>query len=431
MEYNLPAADRYFKWLALFLPISSFLLIPSVQGTTIGYFLAFFLFVFVAMFKGVRSKFYIDFIKLSLVFGFITVAAQWILGARSYVSLDGLRLVDETLYPVMMRSSMITQSIYLIPCFLLMVFVKNFYNEKWDKYAFRGAILISIYGIYEFLYFFVFKDNGDFISNRTFGDGSHEGSLFQTYTVAGMALQRIKSLTGEPSMFALTILPFWIYSMHLKRKFLSIFFFIVLALSNSTTAFLGIGMYILLYIRYNFQSVFKMYFVVLFGFIGCMFIGFNKIILFFQTNFGAKLSAQNVSGAERTMYMQQHLEYFMDMPFMSKLFGLGFGYARSTDFFSTILVNTGIIGTLLFTLLFLYPVFKLGYSDKEIGLKCSLIVLYVAMMISVPEFSYLSIWLFLGISYYYVDKAKRKQREEEKEREKRILDFYINKGKVS
>lgn len=426
MDQKLELYDRYFIILALLLPISSFLLIPSVQGTTLGYLLSFFLFVFVAMFKGMRSDFYVDLFKISLVFLFITVASQWILGARSYVSLDGLRLVDESLRPIIMRPSMITQSIYLIPCFLLFIFVKNFYSEKWDKYLFRGAILLSIYGVYEFVYFFIFKDNGDFITNRTFGNGDHEGSLFQTYTVAGMALQRVKSLTGEPSMFALTILPFWIYSMHLKRKFLAIFFFVMLALSNSTTAFLGIGMYILLYMRYNFQSPFKMYAVFSLSFIGCVFIGIEKIVLFFQTNFGVKLSAQSVSGVERTMYMKQHIEYFMDMPVMSKIFGLGFGYARSTDFFSTLLVNTGIVGIVLFTLLFLYPVFRLGYSDKEIGLKCALIVLYVAMMISVPEFSYLSTWLFLGIAYYYVHKQKVARIAKDNETIERVRNLHAS-----
>lgn len=421
MNQNSALADRYFKILTLVLPISSFLIVPSVQGTTFGYLMSFFLLVFVLLFKRKRSSFYKDFAILMGIFVFVTTFAQLILGFRQYVSLEGLRLVDETLNPVMMRSSMITQSIYLVACFILFVFVKNFYNEKWDKYIFRGAILISLYGLYEFMYFLIFKDNGDFISNRTFGDGSFKSSLFQTYTIGGMTLQRVKSLTGEPSMFALTILPFWIYAARLKKKFLSLFFFTLLILSNSTTAFLGIAVYFLLTLSKVLKNPVKMYLIFSFMFIGSLIIGFNKISLFFQTSIVEKLSGQDTSGGERTQYMQQHIDYFMNMPFFNKLFGLGFGYARSTDFFSTLLVNTGVIGIALFTLLFFYPVFKLGKTDKEVGLKYSLIVLYIAMMISVPEFSYLSTWLFLGVAYYYVNQRKIAKINYLRERKQKIF----------
>ncbi|WP_416046161.1 hypothetical protein [Priestia megaterium] len=420
MNRKLQAFDRYYIILAFFLPISSYLLIPSVQGTTFGYLLTFLLPVFVLLYKNKRGEFYFDFMRIMVVFIFVTMTAQMVLGFRQNVSLEGLRLVDENLQPIMMRSSMITQSIYLVACFILFVFVKNFYNEEWDKYIFRGAILISIYGLYEFMYFFIFKDNGDFISNRTFGDGSFKGSLFQTYTVAGMTLQRVKSLTGEPSMFALTILPFWIYAARLKKKFLSLLFFTLLILSNSTTAFLGIAIYFLLIGSKILKSPIKMYLVFSSMFIGSLIIGFEKISTIFQTNVVEKLSGQDVSGGARTEFMQQHIDYFMNMPFFNKLFGLGFGYVRSTDFFSTLLVNTGLIGITLFTLLFFYPVFKLGKTDKEVGLKYSLIVLYIAMMISVPEFSYLSTWLFLGIAYYYVKQQKIARINYAKERKQRI-----------
>lgn len=416
MNRKLQAIDRYYILLAFFLPISSFLLIPSVQGTTFGYLLTFLLPLFILLYRNKRGKFYFDLVRIMGVFAFITLVAQMILGFRQNVSLEGLRLVDESLQPIMMRPSMITQSMYLVACFILFVFIKNFYNDKWDKYVFKGAILISLYGLYEFMYFFIFKDNGDFISNRTFGDGSFKGSLFQTYSVGGMTLQRVKSLTGEPSMFALTILPFWIYAAHLKKKILSLLFFTLLILSNSTTAFIGIAVYFLLTMSKVLKSPIKMYFTFCALFIGSLIIGFNKISIFFNTNIVAKLSGQDASGGQRTQFMQQHIDYFMNMPFFNKLFGLGFGYVRSTDLFSTLLVNTGIVGLVLFTILFFYPIFKLKNSNKERGLKFLLIVIYIVLMISVPEFSYLSTWLFLGIAYNQLHRNKIAKRIARKEK---------------
>ncbi len=81
--------------------------------------------------------------------------------------------------------------------------------------------IFAIYGIYEVVYYVITGSPGDFISNRAFGDqfgrgivrsdGTVNGSSFQQISVGGFNIQRLKALTGEPSMYAMSIFPFWIY----------------------------------------------------------------------------------------------------------------------------------------------------------------------------------------------------------------------------
>jgi hypothetical protein len=72
------------------------------------------------------------------------------------------------------------------------------------------------------------------------------GVGFRLQFFLGQSLARIKSLTGEPSMYAFTVLPFFIMSVHYKKTFLSFLLLITLFLSFSTTAYLGILAYIML-----------------------------------------------------------------------------------------------------------------------------------------------------------------------------------------
>lgn len=117
------------------------------------------------------------------------------------------------------------------------------------------------------------------------------------------------------------------------------------------------------------------------------------------------LSSFSESTTERTAYFHNHFNYFLDMPFLNKFFGLGFGYVRSTDFISTVLVNCGVVGLVLFTLLFIYPIIKL---KNNTSIKVSLLLIYVATMIAVPEFFYFIIWLFLGIGYKSINYNKKR-----------------------
>jgi hypothetical protein len=86
------------------------------------------------------------------------------------------------------------------------------------------------------------------------------------------------------------------------------------------------------------------------------------------------------------------------MSVFEKLFGIGFGTVRSTDFISTLLVNTGIIGLLIFLFIFLRPLIGGNYGI-DVYLRTSLVFLFICMLLAVPEFSFLTVWFVLGFAY--------------------------------
>lgn len=414
--------DIYFAAWAIVLPITSVVLLPSIQGTTPGY-----LFALAAISPPVslfiipREKilpFFYDLALASFWFVTLTALAQLSLAFSSITYFPlGLPLVDslDTDTSILMRKTMFTQSLYLLAGASLFFFVKHLYCEKWDKYFFVGATVLGFYGVYECVYFLVMGGSGDFLSNRSFDSGqlfgeTHTGSWFQTIHLGPLTLQRLKSLTGEPSMYAFTILPFWIYAFHTKRTAVQGFLLITLIMSTTTTAVLGICTYLLLRLKYygladKFVCLVGGMLIVLLamGLFG------NEYILSAYTQLiEDKVTAENPSGAGRLAAFLTSWEYYLDLPLANQLFGVGYGYIRSNDLLSTSLVNLGIIGFLLITCIFIYPAVKLGRTQREVGIKASLIVIFVTMIFSKPNFGFLSIFLFLGIAYNEINKRAQK-----------------------
>ncbi|MCY1103144.1 hypothetical protein CHH78_09815 [Shouchella clausii] len=403
--------DRYFYVWALFLPIASFLVFPAIQGTTPANLLSFFSIAWILIV--VRKKELITkyIVKMAIVIGcfmFLNILSQLGLALiRPGLNLDLLVLVDkDNLSQLFFRSSFFTQTIYAIACIIAFIYVYTFYKQSWDKYLFGGAICLSLYGFYEVTYFFLTGNNGDFITNRTFDDFS--GSLFQTVEIGGNLFQRLKSLTGEPSMYALTILPYWIYSIHIGKRKISLVLLASLILTTSATAYLGIAIYYLLAFfnrPFNFKKVIgTSSFALLFTFI--LVVQYKNIYYWLDYFILSKFSGDTISSIERTNNLTNTISFYLDLPIFNKLFGIGFGVSRSTDMFSTLLVNNGLVGLLMFLAIFLYPIVKLGKDFRSIGLRRANLITLLVMLISVPEFAYLSTWLFLAISYNQVNKDK-------------------------
>lgn len=409
------AIGGYFAVWALVLPVTSVVLLPSVPGTTPGFLLALGAPLVALTFCPGRVGGIVR--TLGLLVGALAVllsASQ--LGLMLHPRLDVSHLsrvnaLDAYLLPL----SLVTQSLYLLVGFCTFAFVRTLYRRSWDRYILAGAALLAVYGLYEFVFFLLTGRSGDILSNRVFFDGvtARAGSFFQVFTVGGFKLMRIKSLTGEPSMYAFTMLPFWIYALHLRSR-LHWLFLGTLVLTTSTTAFLGIALYLglrTLYLRLPLRLLSgrldKLLLLVMI--LGALVLAFAApfVQAFVQEMIVDKLTAGNVSGAHRSSAFFTHFSFFWEAPLFVKLFGIGFGYVRSTDFFSTLLVNTGLTGFLLFAGLFLYPVFRLGRDYRSLGLKMALLVVFVTMMVAVPEFSYLSSWLFLGVAYHALGKGRR------------------------
>ena len=400
---------RYFYAWAVFLPITSFLLLPSVQGTTIAYVFSL-ASVAVVLFGSVfRDTRYIGNLLVFLAFYVpLYLAGQLGLLYHPTIDLTGINLVDPDSLKLFFRSSSFTQSLYLFSGVLTFLYAKRFYRESWDRYLFIGALVICFYGLYEVTYFQVFHSNGDFVSNRMFG--KHTGSWFQTTQIGSLTIERLKSLTGEPSMAAFTLLPYWIYAIHKRRTKTHWLLFVALLLTTSTTAYVGIAIYggcRLLFYRLSdkFNAAIP------FAAMVAGLVLYKPIVTYFTLFVWDKFFTKNISGMERQSSFDFHMRFFEHLPIANKLFGIGFGVIRSTDMFSTLLVNVGIVGIVVMTLFFVVPIVKLERSYENTGIKIMLIVLYVTMMMAVSEFAYLPTWLFLGITYNKLHEQKRKKSE--------------------
>ncbi|MGM7431193.1 hypothetical protein CN488_05365 [Bacillus anthracis] len=416
---KLTILDRYFRAWALVIPVTSVLVVPGIQGTIPGYIFSFLLIFVLLVCKLDSSKIntFKDMFVFTYIFIIMILISQLINGTINIPSLERVILVNKLdINTEIFRGSLFTQSLYLIPCIILFCFIKNYYSKDWDKYIFWGIGIYAIFGLYEFFYYIIFNEFGDFLTNRNFGEHETIRLGNQLMTVAGFTFQRINGLALEPSMFAFTILPFWIYSIHTKRKRLSLILLCSLLLTASTTAFIGIILYYCYAILKSNQL--RNFFIFTFGLL-IILLFWDYVYAILDKTIFQKMFMKTESGIDRSNFFMEHLSYFQDSSFLTKLFGIGFGYVRSTDFFTTILVNNGIVGFCLFSLLFAYPLFTLKNSYKNMGIKMALVVIYTTMMVSIPEFSFLSTWLFLGIAYKEVFNQNKVYIESNIEKNKR------------
>jgi len=403
--------DLYFAAWAIVLPVSSVLIVPFIQGTTPAYLFALSLLLppvtFFVMRLDEGVAFYRHLLFLTFCFIAFTAAAQFALAGSGIRHLTGIMLVDPYDRDIVLRRTLITQSVYLLAAACTYVFVRMFYRPSWDRYFLAGASFLAVFGLYELVFFAVTGQSGDFLSNRLFGGGHHTGSWFQTISIGSVSMQRLKSLTGEPSMYAFTILPFWIYCIHTRRFMLQSLLFVTLLLTTSTTAFFGIALYFLFrLIRFGPTDRLTLLAIAIACAVAFLIISGNEFLSDAYKNIIAE-KLESHSGIERYSSFEAGIRFFAGAPLLNQLFGLGFGYVRSTDMLSTLLINTGVIGFCVTAFIFFKPVFSLARGYYQDGLRAGLIVVFATMMTSVPEFSYLSLWLFLGLAYHHLDVQRR------------------------
>lgn len=396
--------DTFFKYWALVLPVTSVLIVPSIQGTTPAYMMAFLsipVMLFAARTTEIRQYLYVAFL---IGVGYITLNlfSQFILSLYGNMDLSSLPLVDPLSFTskFILRPTLFTQTLYLTACLLTFLFVYRWYHPSWDPYIFAGILLLVAYGFYEVFYFWVTGTSGDFLSNRVFND-RYFGSSTQLINLAGVRLLRMKSLTGEASMFAFTVLPYWVFAIHKRKFIIAGVLTLALLFSTSTTAILGMSTYIVILIFS--RKVDWKYLIIAAG-AGLLItaIKFEAVYSVFNELILKKLSAVSISGGVRLSNLVESLTFWWEAPLPTKIFGLGFGYIRSTDYFSTVLVNNGMIGLSVFLLVFLYPVLALGKSPEEFSLKAALAIIVITMLLAVTEYTYLPTWMFLGIAYHYL-----------------------------
>ena len=384
-------------WL-YFVFITSFVVTNTVKGTTPAFLLAFGSLLIPLFIRGVKARnFVARFSGVLGAFVLLTLLSQVVLVITPRLpSPDDLVLISHEAR-MLLRSSLLTQSLYLIPSFLLFAFVWTYFSPKHYRHLQLALLLFVLFGFYKWFFFLLFGDSGDFISNRTFGDDLLNPAQFQTLWLLGIPLSRFVSMTGEPSMYVFSVLPFCIYFFYRRSYLTASVLLLSLMLTFSGTFVMGLCLWALSHLAFSRYRL-KTFVPVLVSLVLLAGLLPGEILSYFvKEALVDKLSQNSVSGLDRAANFFNHATYFLDAPFLVKWVGVGFGTVRSTEMFSTLLVNTGLIGFGLFTALFAYPVLRL--SDRETGLKISIIVTYFIMLISVSEYSYPALWLLLGMAY--------------------------------
>ncbi|MEH6307438.1 hypothetical protein RYH73_17445 [Olivibacter sp. CPCC 100613] len=406
--------NRYVNFMMLFFPITSFLVVPSVQGTTITTVLAALLFgLLIIIPENTRkNSFFRDFVAFGLIFLFFSLVSQSLNLAFDLKLSDQLLLVTRgNLLQSFFRSTHITQAMYLAMSFLIYLFVKYYSDKSVIKYVYYGLRILCAYGLYEILFYQITGTTGDFLTNRTFSSEEGSGSLSQMMNVAGFNVLRMKSLTGEPSMFAFTVFPFWALTHVLKNKFDNILLLGCLFLTFSTTAYGAIVIFQLGWFIYKkkYQKLFYLLGLVLIFLFALQIDPVReKIEGVYETVFSSKLSGNSGSKQSRSGWIMRHYDYWVDSDAGHQLFGIGFGYIRSTDFLTTLLVNCGLIGLIVFSAFFFANLFKTRTMDKDTH-TCYFLGLgglFLILMLTVPEFGYPSMWIYLALWHVLVNKSR-------------------------
>jgi hypothetical protein len=392
----------YYKYWLLFLFITSFVVTNAIKGATLAFLFAGISIILICFANKENGRLYLRlYAKLIAIFVASQIFSQFIIiifdGLPDYTNLI---LVSNDSRAVF-RTSLFTQSLYLILSFSLFVFTTVYYRKPvHDKYIELGLLLMIFYGFYTWLFFLLTGEDGDFISNREFGDGIINPGHFQTINIGGLYLLRFVSLTGEPSMYVFSILPFSIYFLYERRYILVLLLFVTLLLTFSGTLIIGLLTYAfaLLFTSTNTKKLLYYLSIILAILIIVL---TNEVVMgIINEVFLAKIMQESLSGEDRFLSIFNNITFFLELPFFTKILGVGFGFIRSPEFFTTLIVNNGLLGLALFTLLFFFPIVKLSSDDiRNKGIKFALLVTYVMLLASVSEYSYPCVWLLLGIAY--------------------------------
>lgn len=405
--------DRYFFVWALLAPVTSVLILPTVQGTVPAFMMCFLsLFVVIVAGGDERPRYFGLLCVCVLIWLLFFSLSQFAdLLVNYVVSFHDVVLNRVTDHSFVMRSSLFTQSLYLAAVMLFGVFVYVYYDERWDRVLIAGGVLMALFGLYEFVFFSIVGHTGDFLTNRGFGTALGKEAVAQLdsqrIVLAGHTFERLRSLTGEPSMYAFSIFPYWIYARSASRsRWPSLLIGISLILTASTTAAVGLICALAVRALRMRVDVLKCLLAVL-ALLVFAYLFRHTLLAFYQHGILDKIEGKNASGHERFGYFLGSVKFWLSLPLLNQFVGIGFGYVRSTDMASTLLVNNGILGVLLFTFIFLYPVFRLDWSEKSMALRQCLVSVYVMMMVSVPEFSYLAPWAFVALAYHRLNQSAR------------------------
>src|SRR5689334_12122450 len=156
MKEKAALTDLYYRIWAFAMPVTSFLVMPSIQGTTIGYLMCFLSVPLVLLFGGRARKNWMHFVIAAIAVWLLMVCTSQLADVMAPFDPDfsKISLVDDTdPLTFIMRKSMFTQSLYVAAVVLYAAYVYHYYKPTWDQWILAAVTLLAIYGIYEVAYF--------------------------------------------------------------------------------------------------------------------------------------------------------------------------------------------------------------------------------------------------------------------------------------
>jgi hypothetical protein len=395
------------------MPVTGTLLIPSIQGTIPAYMMAFLsvLFVFSRIQRGEISESVSRYAKsalgIFLIWLFFLVASQIGLMISNRHDFSGVNMIDAGDSKIIFRTSLFTQSLYLAACVLIALYFRCFFKESWMRYVFYGGYFLAGYGIYEWTYFLVFHQAGDFLVNRTFGESDHTASWSQGISFGSLHLLRIKSTLGEPTFFAGAVLPYLFLALDYRKVSLSCMLIFTALFSTSTACYIGLAA--CLFIKSFWTGRIKVSYLVMLFLVGAFLAGIATLFPdTFDNLFVQKFSGDNDSGKIRLEGITAVHDLLGTFSIPNWLFGIGFGYTYLSVFLG-LLVNTGIVGLIVFLAFLLRPILFLPIQPKSEGLKLGLLAITILFSLSLSEMFLPTTWMFLGLCYRRLEECRPSQ----------------------
>ncbi len=404
-------AEEFFVALwCLIMPVTSLLLIPSIQGTIPAYAFAFLSLFFVIVrlktqgLNTANSQYLKLIFLVALLWLGLLVASQLGHLIDNRRDFRGAYLVNNADTTILFRTTLFTQSLYFAACILIFLYFRFYFRDEWIKYVLMGGYLMAAYGVYEWLFFLIFKHPGDFIANRMYGE-DHPGSWSQTVNFGGLSLLRIKSFYGEPAFYASAVIPFLITAITFNRKWLILLLAFNGFFSTSTSFYIALVVCLLFHVILSPKGRMPV-FLFLVAMI-CLVVAMS--FLFpetFRGVFSEKISGDSESGRMRIESSMSTQELFSNFSPMNWLFGFGFGYAYNQVAIA-ILTNTGIVGFAVFCFFFLKPAWSLPRDGVYGGYKICVFGLFFLCNLTLSELFIPTMWMFLGLAYNKLDEYKR------------------------
>jgi hypothetical protein len=404
----------------ILMPLTSFLIIPSAQGTIPAYILGFVSVFFVVLSRNEaqtgfqRTRYFTLAIVMAGIWLLLLCGSQLGHLVSNRHDFGDMFLNNPSDTRVAFRSVLYTQSLYLAACVCIALFFRFFFRAEWMRYVLWGGWFLAIYGIYEWLFFLIFQQPGDFLANRTYGEELHTASWSQTIQFGPLNLLRIKSTFGEPSFFSAAVIPYLFLALEQKRKLLTAALLFCTVFSTSTSAFIGLAFGLVIYglVRRKLNPSIVVVALLFAGALATLYYAFPDT---YDSIFTAKLNAENTSGDLHQASTQAMNDTIKTFTFMNHLFGIGFGYFYGSVL-TAVLINTGWIGAIVYFYAFLKPALLLGSDNEGLALKVGVATLFFLYCINVSELFLPTTWMFLGLAYWRLDRQKQDRKSTEADR---------------